>query len=419
MSLFLIVCSVCLILLYLSSFSSSHLPLSGLLSLSLLSLKCPLCSPHLRLFTPPSLQGLSEALYRLEDWHGLEELIYILPEGNELLRDVADKFSTVGMCEQAVKAYNKVPDVKESIATCVRLNQWDLAVRLANEHNVKEIDALLAKYAGHLLSKNKLTEAVELYRKAKHFLEAAKLLFQLAEEAAVSDAPPTRARQLYVLGAAQVEAHKDRQKDDSADPTRSALDGLLEEDALDSSYARLLEHPWHGAEAFHYFLLAQRQLYAGAYNDALRTAVRLLEYDDVLPVRQTSAVLALAAIATKNYALCSTAFVKMESQGGASASASAALKFREQVEALALDIFSRHPPRDAPPTATLACPKCETANPDHATSCGSCNFKFLASVASGRSMTDLEYWLCTQCKRRAPLNEIAQFKFCPLCHVPV
>ena len=91
--------------------------------------------------------------------------------------------------------------------------QWDLAVELAKKHNVKEIDSLLAKYAAHLLEKDKVLDAIQLYphlsnyrfiqvlgvgsyveysccssqysflnsiydsyRKANHFLEAAKLL---------------------------------------------------------------------------------------------------------------------------------------------------------------------------------------------------------------------------------------------------
>jgi WD repeat-containing protein 35 len=41
---------------------------------------------------------------------------------------------------------------------------------------VKEIDTLLAKYASHLMEKEKVLSAIELYRKANHFTEAAKLL---------------------------------------------------------------------------------------------------------------------------------------------------------------------------------------------------------------------------------------------------
>lgn len=57
--------------------------------------------------------------------------------------------------------------------------QWNKAVELARTHNMKEIKSLLSKYASYLLENNKTLEAVELYRKAHHFLDAAKLMFKV------------------------------------------------------------------------------------------------------------------------------------------------------------------------------------------------------------------------------------------------
>ena len=53
--------------------------------------------------------------------------------------------------------------MKEAIDCCVELNQWDQAIELAKQHNIKEIDTLLAKYASYLLEKNKTLDAIELY----------------------------------------------------------------------------------------------------------------------------------------------------------------------------------------------------------------------------------------------------------------
>jgi WD repeat-containing protein 35 len=61
----------------------------------------------------------------------------------------------------------------------VNLNQWDQAIDLAKKLKLPEIGNLLAKYATHLLAKGRLLEAVELYRKANHYLEAARLLYQV------------------------------------------------------------------------------------------------------------------------------------------------------------------------------------------------------------------------------------------------
>lgn len=69
--------------------------------------------------------------------------------------------------------------IKSAVDTCVNLNQWDQAVDLAKKFKLPEISSLLAKYASHLLAKGKLLEAVKLYRKANHFLEAARLLYQV------------------------------------------------------------------------------------------------------------------------------------------------------------------------------------------------------------------------------------------------
>lgn len=53
--------------------------------------------------------------------------------------------------------------VKDAIDCCIELNQWDKAIYLAKQHNIKDVDGLLAKYASYLLEKNKTLEAIELY----------------------------------------------------------------------------------------------------------------------------------------------------------------------------------------------------------------------------------------------------------------
>jgi WD repeat-containing protein 35 len=65
--------------------------------------------------------------------------VYTIPEGNDLLKDIGSKFATVGLSEQAARAFVKADDVKEAINACVRLNQWDLAVELADTHKVTEV----------------------------------------------------------------------------------------------------------------------------------------------------------------------------------------------------------------------------------------------------------------------------------------
>jgi WD repeat-containing protein 35 len=86
-------------------------------------------------------------------------------------------------------------------------------VELATRYNQPtQISSLLAKYAQHLLDENKILQAIELYRKANHFLEAASLLMDLAKKETAKRASPLRIKKLYVLGALLVEEHQVRYK---------------------------------------------------------------------------------------------------------------------------------------------------------------------------------------------------------------
>ena len=51
----------------------------------------------------------------------------------------------------------------------------------------------------------------------------------------------------------------------------STLQGLLSEDYSSAAETALLDNPWRGAEAYHFFLLAQRQLYSGQAERSLKT----------------------------------------------------------------------------------------------------------------------------------------------------
>ena len=59
-------------------------------------------------------------------------------------------------------------------------------------------------------------------------MDAARLLFQLAEDTAKDGTQFLRTKKLYVLGALQMEAYHELQRGSGGD-TRAALDGLLSE----------------------------------------------------------------------------------------------------------------------------------------------------------------------------------------------
>nr|XP_006001165.1 PREDICTED: WD repeat-containing protein 35 isoform X1 [Latimeria chalumnae] len=351
-------------------------------------------------------ERLAECYYMLEDYEGLEKLASSLPENNKLLPDIAHMFVTVGMCEQAVAAYLKSNQFKAAVDTCVHLNQWNKAVELAKNHNMKEIGSLLAKYASHLLEKNNTLDAIELYRKAHHFLDAAKLMFQVADEEAKKRTKPLRVKKLYVLAALLVENYHDQIKNTQKGKGKgkrseatSALAGLLEEDAS-SSDNRIIDNAWRGAEAYHFFLLAQRQLYEGYVDAAMRTALHLRDYEDIIPAVEIYSMLALCACANRAFGTCSKAFIRLESLE------SLTLEQRQQYEDLALEIFTKHNPKD-------------NKKSDLESLAEGGEGKLPTCIVTGRTITEYQFWMCTICKHCAHEQEISNLNFCPLCHSSV
>uniref|UniRef100_A0A8B9CGV6 WD repeat-containing protein 35 n=1 Tax=Anser brachyrhynchus TaxID=132585 RepID=A0A8B9CGV6_9AVES len=348
-------------------------------------------------------ERLAECYYMLEDYQGLENLANSLPENNKLLPDIAYMFVRVGMCEQAVSAFLKCNRPKDAVDTCVHLNQWNKAVELAKNHNMKEIGSLLARYASHLLEKNKILDAIELYRKANYFFEAANLMFKIADEEAKKRTKPLRVKKLYVLSALLIEqGHEQMQNKQrgkvkgKSSEAASALAGLLEDDVL-SSTNRFADNAWRGAEAYHFFILAQRQLYKGSVDAALKTALHLRDYEDIIPPVEIYSLLALCACANRAFDTCSKAFVKLESLETLSPDQ------RQQYEDLALEIFTRH------------CPK-NNKKSDLDVVLESGDGKLPICVATGDPILEYRFWMCSVCKHCMKAKERSNYNFCPLCH---
>merc|ERR1740117_788180 len=336
--------------------------------------------------------ALVDAYYFLEEYEALERLINALPEGSPLLMDIGNKFTSVGLCEQAVAAYLRhgntttLDGVKTAVDTCVLLNQWDLAVNLAQQQNFQQIEGLLAKYAQHLLDKNKKIEAVKLYKKANRHTEAAKMLSQMAREMpGGAQKNPERIKKLYLLAALEVEKYKKKTLDvqmtgatQGTMTTAQTVQSLITADQT-SSTDRALDSPWRGCEAYHLFLLSQRQLYDGHYEQAMKTAIRLQEYEDILDMQTIYSMIALTTYYNKFFMQCSKAFIKLE------ACTDIVEEMRSKFGELALRIFTRNPPRD-PSARMMPCSKCNSRIHDWCINCPDCNHRLPFCVASGRSI---------------------------------
>lgn len=196
------------------------------------------------------------------------------------------------MCDYAVSAYLKANQVKKAVDCCILLNQWDKAVELAEKHNFFQIGNLLNRYANHLMESNKKIEAIELFRRANKNTESAKILCTIADEMSQENVDWKIVKKIYVLSAFEVESFKRRAMDQTVDGSgdintqiTKTLDTLITTDMNTLSDKRL-DNPWRGAEAFHFLLLCQHQLNSGDWDAAMKTSMRLTEYESELGLKR-------------------------------------------------------------------------------------------------------------------------------------
>ena len=352
-------------------------------------------------------EKLIECLYSLEDYDALTKLIHTLPEGHELLQTIGAKLMSVGICTDAVKAFVKSSNINLAIDCCVTLNQWQYAIRLAESHNIQHIEELLIEYANKQIERKKISQAVELFRKAHKHNESAKLLMKFAKSEAKKMTDTCKAKKLYVLCALELESLKKTALGGSmaASPTRGTgqvLDGLLSMD-IGNDFAS--GNPWKGAEALHYWNLAHKYLYGGDLDGAMRVSMLLKEYEDILKPQDIFSLIALTSFYNKYYNQCSKAFMKLESLSSISESD------RQSYADIAISIFTRHKPIDPKKLRqpNERRPSVVSMKQDAAENREVC-------VASGKVIKESKWKRCTTCKHAMLLSELGTRKYCPLCH---
>ena len=136
----------------------------------------------------------------------------------------------------------------------------------------------------------------------------------------------------------------------------TALMGILDE-GNNISDAGTLDNAWKGAEAYHFLMLCQRQLYEGFVDAAMKTALHLRDYEDILNQEDIYSLLALSSCANRAFGTTSRAFIKLESLEELSP------QQRDEYEELAMDIFVKHAPKDSRSNRS-ECASCETMIPD-------------------------------------------------------
>ena len=369
------------------------------------------------------VEGLINVWFKTEEYD--KAIIYIerLPEGNELLLFLGNKFEKYGLCDEAVKCYLRYGDIKKAIDTCVLMNKWNLAVELAENNNFFQIEGLVNKFGSLLLEKGKKMDLVELYRKAHRHTDAAKILMKIAEDLKGLNASPLTLKKIYTIAALEMESFKSRLIDaqitnitqQTSVKNTTTLDTLITSD-LSNVNDKQLNNPWKGAEAYHFYMLCQSQLYQNRYKEALKTALRLVLYEKELGSKQVYQLIALTSFLNQNYKDCSKALSTLEQLPSLTKSQ------RQNFKDLAVNIFTKYEPKNHN-EKNIICPSknCGAEISEYAISCKVCGSNFSPCVVSGQSIFNKGYFKCKRCKHRSLEKEVLKkgIKNCPLCHLPL
>ncbi|OTF81489.1 hypothetical protein BLA29_000177 [Euroglyphus maynei] len=361
-------------------------------------------------------------------------------DDEKVLVEMAMFLESLSFCKDSVRAYIKAGQFEMATNACVKLSEWKMATELADQYRTKNIDILLEKYVGHLEADHKYVEMIQVYRKANKIEKAVAIIMKLIDETK-KEQDASLLKKLYLLIGIIHEKNSvnSGNKHETLDELLSERNEIL---ANEHQSMVIVTDPWKGAEAYHFYMLTQRNLYRRRYQQAMNCALHLQDYEEYLTVEQIYSLLALAAYANKCYDICSKAFIKLESIENEQSTWNSWINDlfnvgdgqtrmdeekrrttrRKRYEQMAIKIFQKHSPDDEiRHDNNVACKFCRQSIPEYSAICPKCQTRFHACVASGKSIIvdKGKNWTCKRCRHHAIEEEIVSFKNCPLCHVKI
>lgn len=330
------------------------------------------------------------ALDKAEDFEGVVALMHQLPSKDPLLKDIGLKFVGIGSHEKAVEAFVKLGDVNLAIDACCHLNQWNEALRLANDH--KEIDRkqLMGRYAHYLAGNSHIAAAINMFVKFGLPQEAALLLEKEGNIAFKHTRKYVFAKKCFVF----------------------AANLMTEYGKTDKSGAEKAAALWHKAEAVHFLLLAHKQLYSNEWELAIETATRVYTvYANDVGKELAAALLAICGMQSHFLKQCSNGFIQLEN------SANLSKKRKEKISQIAVRIFGKHSPNDPTDLEPVKCRKCKATMTPPTCKC-QCGYVATPCIVTGRSIFGGQAWRCPHCRHYAIASEVVDLQVCPLCHSP-
>ena len=379
-----------------------------------------------------NIHGLINTYFAKEEYNKAAEMIDVVPKEDEFLEQMGDKFRQVGMCQEAVLAYSKRGNIKKAMETYIENNKWGEAVELSRDNDFYYMEQLTNKFGSEFIKNGRKLDLVELYNKANMKIQVNKYLIEIACDMRRLRASPLIIKKIYVLAALELENYKNRISDnqinneehpDFADGGKAKNKGEEKnienpdmEKKPNNNYSskeidKILFNSWRGAEAFHYYMLCQNQLYNRKFKEACKTSMRLSLYEKELGSEEVYRLIALCSYLNKSFAICSYALSALEKLNTIN-------KYRKlKYEELAKSIFIKYEPKNID-EKFFKCPNNDCKQPvsEYDIYCKICGINFSGCVLTGASILDHHYFKCKQCHHRTKKNEVKKSTIgnCPL-----
>ena len=374
-----------------------------------------------------NIKGLTNCYFAKEEYENAAKMLEVIPEEDEFLEEMGEKFLGLGMFHEAVIAFTKHGNIKKGIETYIGCNKWEEAIALSSKNGFIYMDQLVEKFSDEFKLSGKKLDLINLYRKANMSIEVHKYLKEVAMDMKKMHLSPILIKKIYVLAALELERYKAQineqineemqlkdDNDDNKENNNKKRKVNYIKEALQKEIDKIMNNHWRGAEAYHYYLLCQVQLHQKKYKESCKTAMRLRFYEDIFGTEDIYRLIAVCSYANKCYKIFSNALCVLSND--TKINRIRRLKYKE----MAKEIFLKISPENID-EKFYKCPNeyCDEPISEYDTYCNVCGYVLYGCVLTGRSILDNHYFKCKQCRNKTIKSEVKKkpFKHCPLCHV--
>ena len=155
-----------------------------------------------------NIKGLTNCYFAKEDYENASKMLEIIPEEDEFLEEMGNRFLGLGMCHEAAIAFTKHGNIKRGIESYISCNKWEEAIELSAKNGFIYMEQLVDKFSDEFLLSGKKLDLINLYRKANMSVEVNKYLKEIAFDMKKAKVSPIIIKKIFVLAALELERYK-------------------------------------------------------------------------------------------------------------------------------------------------------------------------------------------------------------------